>query len=306
MRLRAALLDDWPLKLTSLALSVLLWLVASGEESASGLLKVAVQVQPPGGRVIVRAPDQLRATVVGPRRDLLKLAAGPLILTRLLPDTLTADSVQLDFAPADLVLPHGVNARVQDIEPRRVTVELDPVIQRLVPVHPVVVVAPDSGFELVGGVGVAPAQVRVAGSRDAVDAVDSVTTLPLSVHRADGPSQERIAIDTGSLGLVRVLPTRVTVSINVQASGERSLAGVPVQLPAARLGGWRPDPEVVTVRLHGPRARLGALSADSIAVVLDPPLDASGRAALRLHLPAGIRGVVMPDTVSLVRRSDHG
>ncbi|HEU4589253.1 MAG TPA: hypothetical protein VFS11_11415 [Gemmatimonadales bacterium] len=306
MRLRAALLDDWPLKLTSLALSVLLWLVASAEESASGLLKVAVQVQPPGGRVIVRAPDQLRATIVGPRRDLLKLAAERLILTRLLPDTLTADSVQLDFAPADLVLPHGINARVQDIEPRRVTVELNPVIQRLVPVRPVVVVAPDSGFELVGGVGVAPAQVRVAGPREAVDGVDSVATLPLSVHRADGPSQERIAIDTAALGPVRVLPTRVTVSINVQASGERSLSDVPVQLPVARLGGRRPDPELVTVRLHGPRARLGALSADSIAVVLEPPLGAGDRAALRLHVPAGIRGVVIPDTVSLVRRGERG
>jgi hypothetical protein len=306
VRLRAALLDDWPLKLTSLALSVLLWVVASAEESASGLLKVAVQVQPPGGRLVVRAPEQLRATVVGPRRDLLKLAAEPLILTRLLPDTLTADSVQLDFAPADLVLPHGVSARVQDIEPRRVTVELDPVIQRLVPVHPVVVVAPDSGFELVGGVGVAPAQVRVAGPRDAVDRVDSVTTLPLSVHRADGPSQERIAIDTGSLGPVRVLPARVTISLNVQASGEQSLSDVPVQLPAARLRGWRPSPELVTVRLHGPRSRLGGLSADSVAVVLDPPVDASGRAALRLHLPEGIRGMVIPDTVSLVRRGERG
>jgi YbbR-like protein len=306
VRLRAALLDDWPLKLTSLALSVLLWLVASAEEPASGLLKVAVQVQPPGGRVIVRAPEQLRATVVGPRRDLLKLAAEPLILTRLLPDTLTADSVQLEFAPLDLVLPHGVTARVQDIEPRRVTVELDPVIQRQVPVHPVVVVAPDSGFELVGGIGVAPARVRVTGSREAVDQVDSVATLALSVRRADGPSQERVAIDTGALGPVQVMPARVTVSINVQASGERSLADVPVQLPVARMGGRRPSPELVTVRLHGPRSRLSLLSADSIAVVLDPPLDAGGRAALRLHLPEGIRGVVIPDSVTLVRRGERG
>jgi hypothetical protein len=303
---RAALLDDWPLKLTSLALSILLWLVAAAEEPASGTLKVDVQVQPPGGRVIVHAPEQLRATIVGPRRDLLKLAAEPLILTRLLPDTLTADSVQLDFAPLDLVLPHGVSARVQDIAPRRVTIELDPVAQRMVPVRPIVLVAPDSGFELEGGVAVAPGKVRVAGPRDVVARVDSVATLPLSVGRADGPSQERIAIDTGRLGPVRVVPSRVTVSINVQATGERTLTEVPVQLASASLGGWRPEPDAVTVRVHGPRARLGALTVDSVVVVLQRPPVPGTKAALRVHVPGGLQGVVVPDSVSLVRRGERG
>jgi YbbR domain-containing protein len=306
VRVRAALLDNWPLKLTSLALSILLWLVASAEEPASGLLQVVVQVQPPNGRVVVSAPEHLRATIVGPRRDLLKLSAEPLILTRLLPDSLTADSVQLDFAPLDLVLPHGVTARVQDIEPRRMMVELDPVTQRIVPVRPVVLVAPDSGFELQGGIAVAPGQVRVVGPRDAVAGIDSVATVPLSIRRADGPSQQRIAIDTARLGAVRVVPSRVTVSVNVQATGERMLTNVPVQLASASLGGWRPDPDAVTVRVHGPRARLGTLTVDSIVVILERPATAGSRAALRVHVPGGLHGDVIPDSVTLVRRGERG
>ncbi len=306
VRLRAALLNDWPLKLTSLALAVVLWLIASAEEPASGVVPVEVRVQPPVGRTVISAPDRLRATVVGPRRDLLKLAATPLILTRLLPDTLTADSVQLDFAPLDILLPHGAVARVQDIEPRRLTVELDPVTHRMVPVRAVVVVAPDSGFELEGGIGVAPGEVRIVGPREAVAQIDSVATMPLSIHRADGPSQQRIAIDTALLGPVRVVPARVTVSVNVQATGERLLANVPVQLASAVMGAWRPNPDAVSVRVHGPRARIGTLTRDSVVVTLEQPATPGGKAALRVHVAGGLRGAAVPDSVALVRRGERG
>lgn len=303
---RSALVADWPLKLTSLALSVLLWLFASSEETASGLLDVELQVQPPAGRAVVRAPERLRATVVGPRRDLLKLGSTPLILTRLLPDTLGADSVQLEFTPLDVVLPRGVTARVQDLEPRRLTVELDPVEQRVVPVRPVVRVAPDSGFELDGGVAVLPGEVRVAGPRELVARVDSVWTMPVLVRSATGPRQERVAVDTAALAGVRVVPSRVTVSLNAQATGERTFGAVPVQLPSTSSGGWRPSPEVVRVRVLGPRTRLGALTDDSVAVTVDRPAAGAHRAGLRVFAPSGLRATVNPDSVTLVRRTARG
>ena len=46
---RAALTADLPLKLTSLALSVFLWLLAAGEEPVSALMKVDLTVQAPPG-----------------------------------------------------------------------------------------------------------------------------------------------------------------------------------------------------------------------------------------------------------------
>ncbi|HET7600187.1 MAG TPA: hypothetical protein VFK09_07825 [Gemmatimonadales bacterium] len=306
MRLGAALTRDWPLKLTSIALAVMLWLVASAEEPASGVLSVDVRVQPPPGRRVVRAPDRIRATVVGPRRDLLRLATTPLILTRLLPDTLTADSVQLDLQPLDLVLPHDITARVQDVEPRRVTVELDPVTQRMVPVRAVVQVAPDSGFELADGIAVAPSEVRIAGPPDAVRQIDSVRTVPLRVGRADGPTQEILAIDTNDLGRVRVYPRRVSVSLEVEAMDDRTLDGVAVRLASAAAAGLRPERDTVTVYLHGPRERLGGLTRDSVVVTVDAPPGAAGRAPLRLLLPPRITGTVVPDSVTLLRRSERG
>jgi len=61
---------------------------------------------------------------VGPRRELLKLGASRVILTRLLPDTVTADSVTVVLGTADVELPSGVKVSVQDLQPRQVTVHL--------------------------------------------------------------------------------------------------------------------------------------------------------------------------------------
>ncbi len=123
MRL-AALLHDWPLKLTALFLALVLWLLAAGEEPASRLLAAELQVRPPAGRVLAQPLAPVTVAVVGPRRELLKLGASRLILTRLLPDTVTADSVTMVLGTADVELPSGVRVSVQDLQPRQVTVHL--------------------------------------------------------------------------------------------------------------------------------------------------------------------------------------
>ena len=99
MRL-AALLRNWPLKLTSLFLAVVLWLLAAGEEPASRLVAAELQVRPPAGRVLAQPLAPVTVAVVGPRRELLKLGASRVILTRLLPDTVTADSVTMVLGTA--------------------------------------------------------------------------------------------------------------------------------------------------------------------------------------------------------------
>jgi hypothetical protein len=306
VRLPTALTADWPLKLTAVALSVLLWLVASSEEPASGLLQVELRVQPPPGRAVVRPLAPLHATAVGSRRELLRLSRDNLFFTRILPDTLTADSVRLDIDPSDVVLPGNPNVRIQDLEPRQVTVELNPVSQRSVPVRPVVRIQSDSGFELVGGIAVVPGEVRLAGPRDGVAAIDSVTTLPLEIASADGPTEERVMVDTTGFGPVRVFPNRVTLTLNVQAIAERTLWPVPVQLPSA--SALKLDHDTVTVRIRGPRYRLAQLTPDSVTVTLGAGAvvgTTPTRVALRVLVPAGLTAKTTPDSVSC-RRTEHG
>jgi YbbR domain-containing protein len=304
--LRAALTADLPLKLTSLVLALLLWLLAAGEEPASSLLQVQVAIRPPAGRVMIRPVDPVQALVVGPRRELLKLSASPVRLSRVLPDTLEADEVRLELAPGEVELPRGVAVRVQDLQPRVLTVELDSTVQRTVPVSPVVHLRADSGYVL-SEVSVVPGMVRLLGPRDRVRRVDSVRTLPLELFGDELRAERVLELDTAELGPVRVHPARVTARVELEAITERTLTGVPVRLASETGATLRASPETVTVRLRGREARLGAILPASIVVVADWSGSATpARVELRVLAPAGITARAEPDSVSLEPRGTDG
>jgi len=304
--LRGALFADLPLKLTSLGLSVFLWFLAAAEEPASALVPVDVTVRPPAGRTVVRPVGPVRALVSGPRRELLKLSASPMHLTRVLPDTTAGDQVQLELGPGELELPRGVDVHVQDVQPRAVAVELDSTFQRVVPVRAVVRLRPGAGQAL-SAIAVVPGTVRLLGPREAIEQIDSAQTEALELDRADGPVEETLALDTSGFGRVRVQPAAVTVRVDVEAVGERTFTAVPVRLPSDLAAVARPERATVDVRVRGATARLGALVRDSVPVVVDwtgPP--GPGRARLRVLAPAGLEATAVPDSIALVRRSADG
>jgi YbbR domain-containing protein len=297
---------DLPLKLTSLGLAIFLWFLAEGEEPASALVPVDLTVRPPAGRAVVHTDGPVRALVSGPRRELLKLHASPMRLTRVLPDTTVADEVRLEVGPGDLELPRGVDVHVQDVQPRAIAVDLDSTFQRVVPVRALVRLQPGTGH-VMSAIAVVPGTVRLLGPRDEIERIDSVQTEPLEVARADGPVEESLTLDTSGFGHVRVLPTAVMVRVDVEAVGERILRSVPVRLSSDLAGVTRPDRATVDVRVRGAAARLAGLARDSVPVVVDwtgPP--GPGRVRLRVLAPAGLEAVALPDSITLVRRSADG
>jgi hypothetical protein len=303
--LRRALTADVPLKLTSLGLSVFLWFLAAGEEPASTLVPVELTVQPPAGRTVLGTGRQVKARVSGPRRELLKLSAVPMRVTRVLPDTTVADEVRVDVGPGDVELPRGVDVHVQDVEPRSVEVRLDSTFQRIVPVRAVVRLPPETGHVL-SAIAVVPGTVRLLGPRGLVERIDSARTVPLEMVRADGPVEETLALDTSGFGRVRAVPSEVTIRVDVEAMGERALRGVPVRLPSDLAAAARPDPATVEVRVRGAAGRLNGLARDSVPVVVDWTGRPPARVPVRVLAPAGIEATAVPDSITLVRRSRDG
>jgi hypothetical protein len=300
VRLWARLTANWPLKLTSLLLAILLWLVAAFEQPSTRLVRVQLQVEPPAGREVLEAPATAQALVVGPARELLKLSARALTLTKTIADTVTARDVTLGLAPADIVLPREVDAEIRDVQPREVTVELDSVFQRLVPVRALL----RGGGDPVqaGEVSVTPSVVRVSGPVDAVRRIPAVSTVPFDLPAGTGVAELQVALDT-SLGRgVHVAPTDVLVRLEREPAEARVLAGVPVQLPGAVAAEWAAGIDTVSVAIRGPAARLAALTTDSVLVYLRGATH-GGRVPLTLLLPEGLAGRPRPDSITLTRRS---
>ncbi|HSC58505.1 MAG TPA: hypothetical protein VLC11_03015 [Gemmatimonadales bacterium] len=203
---------NWPLKLTSLLLALLLWSVAAFEEPSTRLIRIQLQIAPPEGRELLEAPASAQALVTGPARALLELSARPPVLTKAIPDTVTGRRVTIVLSPADVVLPLGVKAEVRDIQPGEVTVELDSLYQRLVPVRATLRARGDSAaFD--GSVTITPGVVRISGPVAAVKRVDGVITVPFDLPAGGDPAGLTVALDTALLPGVRVTPTAVTIRV---------------------------------------------------------------------------------------------
>jgi hypothetical protein len=254
---------------------------------------------------VIRTNGPVRALVAGPRRELLKLSAAPMHLTRVIPDTTLADEVRVDVGPGDLELPRNVDVHVQDVQPRSLAVQLDSTFQRVVPVRAVVRLPPATGHVL-SAIAVVPGTVRLLGPREDVQRIDSARTVPLEVAQADGPVEETLALDTSGFGRVRAVPGEVTIRVDIEPVSERMLRDVPVRLSSELAATARPELPTVSVRVLGAASRLGALVRDSVPVVVDWSGAPPARVPLRVLAPAGIEATAVPDSVTLVRRSRDG
>jgi hypothetical protein len=301
---RAALLANWPIKVTSLALAAVLWAAVAAEEPTTQLVPVTLLVEPPEGRALTRPLPQVKALYAGSARELIKLYGSPPVISAMIPDTLTGSSYILELTPNELKLVQSADVKPQDVQPRRIEVTLDAVSHRTVPVVARVTIRPDTGFAVVGGVALSPSSLLVRGPGAVVARTESVSTVPLEITGVRGPVRRNVAIDTEVLGVAQVSRREVEISAEVEAVSERALLDVPVSVRGDRTA-WLVDPATVLVTVRGPATRVARLSKDSVSVVAQPA-GTGRRETVRLTLmaPAGIEAAARPDTVHVQRRGD--
>jgi hypothetical protein len=300
--LRARLAEHWPVKLTALLLSAVLWAVVAAEEPSTQLVAVELDVSPPPGRTLAQRPPIVQALYTGPARELLKLLGQPPRIARAVPDTVRGNQFILDLAVEDLITPQGANVTAQEIQPRQVSIVLDDAIARTVPVFLRGTPAADSGFMLAGLPIVTPESVTVRGPAVFVVQVDAVGTVPIAWNDLRESIRQRVPLDTTALGGARPMPPDVEVFVQVGALAERMLMGVPVEVRSDRGGRWRSDTPAVVVTVRGLDQRVALLTRDSVTVVARiSGATSEETAAIVVEAADGLTAWATPDSV-LVRR----
>jgi hypothetical protein len=185
-----------------------------------------------------------------------------------------------------------------------VTILLDDVARRLVPVAPRVTIRTDSGYAVVGGIAVEPASVTVMGPESAIRLLDTVHTVSVELSDVTDPIRRTVQLDTAGLGPVRFTPNEVRISADIAFMAERVLMGVPVVIQAERPQGLTSDPPAVIVTVRGSSLRLARLTRDSVTVVAAPATTGDRPEVVRLQVvpPDGVTGVATPDSAIVVRR----
>jgi hypothetical protein len=233
-RLRATFTERLELKVTALVLAVVLWFMVSARETTEEIVGVRFAPQLDSSLALREAPRAVSALVIGRRGELMKLVANAPIIRRPIDDEVP-DTVTLELRPGDVELPPNVDARVSDVQPRRITLYFQSDLTRLVPVRPSGANADGTARGMT--IRFEPESVRVTGPRRAVARVASVHPTRESFPVDSGTYLVRL--DTADLG-VRVRPSRVMAIVSPSANGVAASAGGRVESAAGRVDSIRP------------------------------------------------------------------
>ena len=286
--LRALFLEDWTLKALALLITLGLWYAVTTQRAPATkrLHDVPLEFLLPDNVDIGNEPlDRVDVMLEGSQDKLAVLSSRDLVaqvdVTALQPGDrnprLTEKNVSME-------LPDGV--RIVEITPRSLTLHLEPVVEREVPVEARFEGEPPPGFER-GPAAVAPERIRVRGPQSHVNAVERAYTETISLAgRRETLALPQVAIDIADH---KVVPLDATVSVRVEIAeeqSERRVAGVAVRAES----GGAVTPQTVTVNVRGPRTLVESLRAEDLRLVVAPGAD--GNPVTRLALPPGAQGRV--------------
>ncbi len=277
------------LKVVSIGLAALLWLIVSGEQIVERSLRVPLEFTnlPARLEVVGDAPDIVEVRVRGSSGALSRISTGEVVAVM---DLRTARPGQRLFhlASRDVRVPFGID--VVQVAPSSISIRFEPSVTKRVPIAPVVEGEPAPGF-VVGTIAAEPSTVEVVGPAGALKALTEAITEPVVVTGASGPITETVTVGSPdpSIRLQSLQTTRVTV--NVAAAPVRwTVSGVGVQVRNASRQ-VQVQPQSVTVHVHGPR------EAQADATEFDASVDVSGLGPGQYDLPVK---VVPPARVGVV------
>lgn len=263
--LRRIFLEDWSLKLLSLAIAIVLWLLVTGQnEPVTAHVNVQLNfIRPQSLEISNDPPRAVDVMLTGSRNKLDDLTSLDLVATVDISDQRAGERVLRLADKAQISLPQGI--KVDGYQPSAIPIHLEPVVERQVPVEPKLEGSPPEGFEIYA-VHPSKGSVAVRGPASRVNALQKVTTesIWLAGHK-ESFTTANLAIDVPDPKIDLLEPV-VSVEIQIgEVRTEKSFSGVNVSTSE----GGKVQPATTSVTLVGATSLLDSLKAEDLKIVLE-------------------------------------
>jgi hypothetical protein len=269
MRIRVPTLrdltDNWRLKLAAVGLAVLVWAVVSAEQPTTQWIPVRVEAQVRDPDFVLAGPPdpaQVQVRFSGPGRELWELALDRPRLY--LPVREVGEQRVFPLEGGMVRIPPGLSATVLEIRPQFARVELQRLASRVLPVRARVGGASLQRYVIGEDLEILPAEIRVTGPAERLEALESLTTDRFDLFPADSTFSHEVQLDTSGMEGLSFSRTRVRVSGVVEARVERTVPGVSVYAP----DGLVVRPSRVEARVQGGRRTLQSVFAPTLRAVV--------------------------------------
>ncbi len=261
---RKIFLEDWSLKLLSLAIALVLWLVVTGQnEPVTAHVNVQLNfIRPQSLEISNDPPRTVDVMLTGSRNKLDDLTALDLVATVDISDQQPGERVLRLAGKAQIPLPQGV--KVDGFQPSSIVIRIEPIIERQVVVEPKLEGKPPDGFQ-VYAVRPSKGTVVVRGPESRVLALQKLMTESIWLSgRKDSFTASNLNIDVPD-NKVDLLDPVVSVQVEIaERAVERTFEGVRF---ANVVSGESPT---MTVTVSGPPAVLDKLKPEDLQIELAP------------------------------------
>jgi YbbR domain-containing protein len=284
--LRRIFLEDWSLKLLSLAIAIVLWLLVTGQnEPVTAHVNVQLNfIRPQSLEISNDPPRTVDVMLTGSRNKLDDLTSLDLVATVDISDQRAGERVLRLADKAQISLPQGI--KVDGFQPSAIPVHLEPIVERQVAVEPKLEGKPPDGFEIYG-VNSSKGSVAVRGPASRVNALQKVETesIWLAGHK-NNFTAANLAINVPDPKVDLIDPV-VTVDVQIgEVRKERIFSAVTVSTAE----GGKVQPATTSVTLLGATSLIDSLKPEDVRIVLDG-------SEPRLELPEALRGKVFLKSV---------
>ncbi|HET7112366.1 MAG TPA: CdaR family protein [Pyrinomonadaceae bacterium] len=285
---RKLFLEDWSLKLLSLAIALVLWLLVTGQnEPVTAHVNVQLNfIRPQSLEISNDPPRTVDVMLTGSRNKLDDLTALDLVATVDISDQRPGERVLRLADKAQISLPQGV--KVDGFQPSAIPIRLEPIIERQIAIEAKLEGKPADGYE-VYAVHPSKGSVLVRGPESRVNALPKVVTesIWLSGHK-ETFTASNLGIDVPDTKVDLLDPVvNVTVEIGERAV-EKSFSGVAVY----NGDGVRMPGPPLTITVSGPPAILDTLKSEDLRIVYAPASESSAHLEPRLQLGPELQGKV--------------
>ena len=183
---------DWFIKLISLLFAIFLWYFVSSEDRVDMNVQIPVEiVNLPRDLVIANQyKTTLDVTVSGPRGLIRKISQGitrSIDLSKATPGTTVIANEQ-----DSLSVPAGIT--VLRISPTHITLRLDRLIKKQLPIRAIVQGKVPSEYELVG-ITMQPESLEISGPQDILDPETVLETIPIDLSEITSSTSKQVDLD---------------------------------------------------------------------------------------------------------------
>jgi hypothetical protein len=263
----------WPfrhagLKLLSLGLAVVLWMIVAGEETVERGLRVPLElVQFPAGLELQgEAPTVVDVRVRGASATLSRVGPGDIVAVL---DLRTARPGRRLFqlTPEQVRAPFDV--QVVQVSPASLAIEFENSQTARVPIQPAYEGTPAPGY-VVGKMTVEPKTVDIVGPESSIKQASEAITEPVSVAGARESVTDTVTVGLLDPSLRLKSPRMATVSVEVLPGPRELKLRLPVRLrnTAANLLA-QATPSSVDIVLRGSREGLSHVDPGDVTAFVD-------------------------------------